>query len=77
MVVLLKPASVQVSFIQTMQIRVQNKSKSVWKIRYIGDISTPTSLTHCLSSSNSVHKLKVTKKHFYKFFCFFAVYKLN
>src|SRR3990170_7937943 len=66
MVVLLKTASVRVSFIQIMQIRVQNKSKSVWKSRYIGDISTPPSLTHCLSSSNSVDKLKVTKKFFYK-----------
>ena len=39
MVVLLKTTSVQVSFIQIMQIRVQNKSKSVQKSRYDGDIS--------------------------------------
>src|SRR6266566_2614379 len=39
MVVLLKTASVRVSFIQIMQIRVQNKSKSVWKSRYDGDVS--------------------------------------
>ena len=69
MVVLLKTASVRVSFIQIMQIRVQNKSKSVWKSRYDGDVSTPPSLTHCLSSSNSVDKLKVIKKNFYELFC--------
>ena len=39
MVVLLKTASVQVSFIQIMQVRVQNKGKSVWKSRYVGDVS--------------------------------------
>ena len=39
MVVLLKTTSVRVSFIQIMQIRVQNKSKSVRKSRYDGDIS--------------------------------------
>ena len=66
MSVLLKTASVQVSSIQIMQIRVQNKGKRVWKSRYDGDISTPPSLTHCLSSSNSVDKLNVIKKNFYK-----------
>src|SRR3989337_1994612 len=39
MVVLLKTTSVRVSSIQIMQIRVQNKSKSVWKSRYDGDVS--------------------------------------
>ena len=39
MAVLLKTASVRVSFIQIMQVRVQNKGKSVWKSRYIGDVS--------------------------------------
>ena len=39
MVVLLKTASVRVSFIQIMQVRVQNKGKSVWKNRYVGDVS--------------------------------------
>ena len=66
MVVLLKTASVRVSFIQIMQVRVQNKGKSVWKSRYDGDISTPPSLDPCLSSSNSVDKLKERKKNFYK-----------
>ena len=64
--ILLKTASVQVSSIQIMQVRVQNKGKSVWKIRYVGDVSTPPSLNLCLCSSNSVDKLKVIKKHFYK-----------
>ena len=66
MVVLLKTTSVRVSSIQIMQVRVQNKGKSVWKSRYVGDVSTPPSLNLCLSSSNSVDKLKVIKKNFYK-----------
>ena len=39
MAVLLKTTSVWVSFIQIMQVRVQNKGKSVWKSRYVGDVS--------------------------------------
>ena len=66
MAILLKTSSVWVSSIQIMQIRVQNKVKRVWKSRYYRDVSTPPSLTHCLSSSNSVDKLKVIKKNFYK-----------
>ena len=66
MVILLKIASVRVSSIQIMQVRVQNKGKSVWKSRYDGDVSTPPSLNLCLSSSSSVDKLKVIKKNFYK-----------
>ena len=31
--------SVRVSSIQIMQVRVQNKGKSVWKSRYVGDVS--------------------------------------
>jgi hypothetical protein len=69
MVVLLKTTSFRVSFIQIMQIRVQNKRKSVRKSRYNGDVSTPPSLNLCLSSSNSVDKLKVKKKNFYEPFC--------
>ena len=38
MAVLLKTASVRVSSIQIMQVRVQNKGKSVWKSRYVGDV---------------------------------------
>ena len=66
MAILLKTSSVRVSSIQIMQVRVQNKGKSVWKSRYNGDVSTPPSLNLCLSSSNSVDKLKVIKKNFYK-----------
>ena len=62
MAILLKTALVRVSSIQIMQVRVQNKGKSVWKSRYDGDVSTPPSLSLCLSSSNSVDKLKVIKK---------------
>jgi len=61
MAVLLKIASVRVSSIQI----VQNKGKSVWKSRYDRDVSTPPSLNLCLSSSNSVDKLKVIE-NFYK-----------
>ena len=64
--ILLKTTSVRVSSIQIMQVRVQNKGKSVWKSSYVGDVSTPPSLNLCLSSSNSVDKLKVIKKNFYK-----------
>ena len=69
MAVLLKTASVRVSFIQIMQVRVQNNGKSVWKSRYVGDVSTPPSLNLCLSSSNSVDKLKVIKKTFTNSIC--------
>ena len=62
MAVLLKTTSVRVSFIQIMQVRVQNKGKSVWKSRYVGDVSTPPSLNLFLSSSNSVDKLKEKKE---------------
>ena len=66
MAILPKTTLVRVSSIQIMQVRVQNKGKSVWKSRYDGDVSNPPSLNLCLSSSNSVYKLKVIKKHFYK-----------
>ena len=66
MAILLKTSSVLVSSIQIMQVRVQNKGKSVWKSRYDGHVSPPPSLNLCLSSSNSVDKLKVIKNNFYK-----------
>ena len=68
MAVLLKTTSVRVSSIQIMQLKVQNKGKSVWKSRYDGDISTTPSLNLCLSSSNLVDKLKVIKRNFYKLY---------
>ena len=76
MVILLKTASVQVSSIQIMQVRVQNKGISVWKSRYDGDVSTPPSLNLCLSTSNSVDKLKVINKNFYKLCLLFVVVKM-
>ena len=66
MAILLKIVSVWVSSIQIMQVRVQNKGKSVWKSRYVADVCTPPSLNLCLSSSSSVDKMKVIKKNFYK-----------
>ena len=39
MAILLKTTSVRVSSIEIMQVRVQNKGKSVWKSRYDGDVS--------------------------------------
>ena len=44
MAILLKTAPVRVSFIQIMQVRVQNKGKSVWKSRYVGDVSQASTL---------------------------------
>ena len=66
MAVLLKTGSVRVSSIQIMQVRFQNKGKSLWKSRHVGDVSTPPSINLCFSSSNSVDKLKVIKKNFDK-----------
>ena len=54
MVVLLKTTSVQVSFIQIMQIRVENKRKSVRKSRYVGDVSAAEPLVMMSSMSASV-----------------------
>ena len=39
MAILLKTASVRVSSIQIILVRVQNKGKSIWKSRYDGDVS--------------------------------------
>ena len=66
MAILLKTTPIRVSSIQIMQVRVPNKGKCVWKSRYVGDVSTPPSLNPCLSSSNSVDKLKEKKKNFHK-----------
>ena len=41
MAILLKTTSIWVSSIEIMQVRVQNKGKSVWKSRYDGDVSVP------------------------------------
>ena len=57
-----------------------DKHVSSWKCIFfvvVGDVSTGPSLNLCLSSSNSVDKLKVIKKDFYKLFCFVVVYKLS
>ena len=52
MAILLKTTSVRVSSIQIIQVRVQNKGKSVWKSRYDGDVSGNdlTNLTPCVKS---------------------------
>ena len=47
MAILLKTTSVRVSSIQIIQVRVQNKGKSVWKSRYDGDVSISWSLSAC------------------------------
>ena len=64
MAILLKIASVRVSSIQIVQVRVQNKGKSVWKSRYDGDVTTP--LKPLLVLKQFSWKLKVIKKNFYK-----------
>ena len=63
--------------IRIMQVRVQNNGKSIWKSRYVGDVSTPPSLNICLSSSNSVDKLKVRKKTFTGSFALVCINKLK
>ena len=60
---MLKTASVRVSSIQIIQVRVQNKGKSVWKGRYDGDVSTPPSLDLACPQAKTeiekhVHKLR-------------------
>ena len=67
---LLKTASVRVSLVQIMQEWGQNNIKSVWKSRYVWDVSTPPSLAYCLSSSNSVQRTGRDKENFDKLFCF-------
>ena len=47
MEILLKTASVRVSSIQNMQIRVQNKGKRVWKSRYNDDIPHASCVLPC------------------------------
>ena len=59
MAILLKTASVWVSFIQIMQVRVQNKGKSIWKSRYDGDVSH----TIELQVQQLATKLNVNKNH--------------
>ena len=49
MAILQKTASVWVSSIQIMQVRVQNKGKSVWKSRYDGDVSPAHAPAHALT----------------------------
>ena len=58
MVVLLKTSSVWVSFIQIMQIRVQNKRKSIRKSRYVGDVSRWSCAGNGEASCRSVVELQ-------------------
>ena len=59
MVVLLKKASVRVSFIQIMQSRVQNKRKSVRKSRYDRDISDTLGQCECFRDYHLTQKGKL------------------
>ena len=49
MAILLNTTPVRVSSIQIMQVRVQNKGKSVWKSRYDGDVLGTSSERLCLN----------------------------
>ena len=49
---------VRVSSIQIMQVRVQNKGKSVWKSRYIGDVSLVHALECCIMFISFIRNLK-------------------
>ena len=48
------------------KLESKTRAKVFGKVDTMEDVSTPPSLNLCLSSSNSVDKLKVTKKSFYK-----------
>ena len=50
------------------KLESKTRAKVFVKSRYDGDVSTPPSLNLCLSSSNSVDKLKVIKRNFYKLY---------
>ena len=50
MAILLKTTSIRVSSIQIMQVRVQNKGKSVWKSRHDGDVSIGSSWSSNMTS---------------------------
>ena len=52
MAILLKTTSVRVISIQIMQVRVQNKVKSVWKSRYDGYVSV--SPVHCVPKKGGI-----------------------
>ena len=58
MAILLNTASVRVSSIQIMQVRVQNKGKSVWKSRYDGDLSW---IVGCFVEISSDSVLRIQK----------------
>ena len=71
MAVLRKQRQPEVSFIQIMQIRVQNKRKSVRKGRYIGDVSLSdkVKLLHgvCISYNKATTiRLLPVANNFYK-----------
>ena len=60
MAILLKTASARVSSIQIMQVRVQNKGKSVWKSIYDGDVSLPrTHGNYRQASFHHAHMIRV------------------
>ena len=58
MAILLKTSLVRVSSIQIMQVRVQNKGKSVWKSRYDGDISLEQCRTQLAAVTAELGKSK-------------------
>ena len=63
MVILLKTASVRVSSIQIMQVRVQNKGKSVWKSRYVADVSLVMMKMSLISMSIFVECIEFASTH--------------
>ena len=75
LVALLKTASVRVSFVQIMQEWRKNSSKSVWKIRYVWDVSTPPSLAIACPQAIQSNELDATKKTLTNSFASLDVYK--
>ena len=64
MAILLKTASVRVSSIQIIQVRVQNKGKSVWKSRYDGDVSPPTVYEWGMEGETEVFRTSLNQMSF-------------
>ena len=74
-IALLKTASVRVSFVQIMQEWSQNNSKSVWKSRYVWDVSIPPSLAIAWPQAIQFNKLDATNKTWTNSFASLDVYK--
>ena len=69
MVVLLKTTLVRVSFIQIMQIRVQNNRKLLGKVDMMETYQFPQASTFAFPQAIQLINWKWKRKNFYKLFC--------